>query len=124
MKKTAAFAAALTMAAPAFAQTETADTVRAQYPGGAEAMAEYISANMKYPAQSIAHGIEGVVDLSFLVKVDGSLDNITVVRLIDPDLEAEAVRLAKGMPAWIPAKAGGVPVESEASAAIMFSLPE
>lgn len=121
MKKILPFIASLAIGIPAMAQT---DTIPAQFPGGAEAMHTYITKNLKYPQMSINNGIEGVVTLRFLVKTDGSLNNITVIRLVDPDLEAEAIRLVKGMPAWAPATVEGKPIDSESTLPITFTLPE
>jgi len=92
------------------------------FPGGDEALTEYISANMKYPDIAKENGIEGVVPVSFVVKTDGSIGSIKVLRMIDPDLEAEAIRLVKSMPAWIPAKENGVAVESTRTLDIKFRL--
>lgn len=121
MKKILPFIASLAIAIPAMAQS---DTIPAQFPGGEKAMNTYITKNLKYPQVSINNGIEGIVTLRFLVKTDGSLNNITVVRLVDPDLEAEAIRLVKGMPAWTPAKVDGTPIDSESSLPITFTLPD
>lgn len=121
MKKTLSILASLAIAATAMAQS---DTIPASFPGGEKALSSYISKNLKYPQPSINNGIEGVVHVKFLVHKDGALDNFTIVRLVDPDLEAEAVRLVKGMPAWTPATVGGSPVDSEATVQVTFSLPE
>lgn len=94
----------------------------ASYPGGDAAMQEFIKENLKYPEMSKAMGIEGTVNVQFTVKPDGSVGSIKIVRMIDPDLEQEAIRLVKTMPAWIPASDGGTPVESTATVAIPFTL--
>ncbi len=65
-----------------------------------------------------------MVHVKFLVKTDGRLHDFSIVRLVDPDLEAEAVRLVKGMPAWNPATVGGTPVDSDATVLVTFSLPD
>ena len=121
MKKTLTLIASLAIAATAMAQT---DTMPAAYPGGEKAMTAYLQKNLKYPQPSLNNGIEGVVTVKFTVKTDGALDNFSIVRLVDPDLEAEAVRLVKGMPAWTPATVGGTPVDSESNVEVVFTLPE
>lgn len=121
MKKYLSILASLAIAIPAMAQS---DTIPASFPGGEKALSTYINKNLKYPQPSINNGIEGVVHLRFLVKTDGSLNNITIVRLVDPDLESEAVRLVKGMPAWNPATTGGKPIDSESNLQITFTLPD
>lgn len=124
MKKLLSIIASFAIAGTAMAQTAQSDTVPASFPGGEKAMTEYIQKNLKYPQPSINNGIEGVVNVKFVVKTDGALDKFSIVRLVDPDLEAEAVRLVKGMPAWIPATVGGNPVESQSNVEVVFTLPE
>lgn len=121
MKKSLTLIASLAIAATAMAQS---DTIPASYPGGEKAMKAYIDKNLKYPEPSINNGIEGVVNVKFVVKTDGALDKLSIVRLVDPDLEAEAIRLVKGMPAWVPATVDGTPVESQGNVQVLFMLPE
>lgn len=94
-----------------------------QYPGGEPALKSYLSDNMKYPQTAIDNGIEGVVDVAFIVKADGSIGAIKIVRMVDPDLETEAIRLVKGMPAWIPAEENGRPVDAQTQVEVDFQLP-
>lgn len=93
------------------------------FPGGAQAMDEFIESNIEYPARAMDNGIEGVVHVGFIVRTDGSLADIKVLRPLDPDLEREAVRVVKSMPAWTPSEKDGKPVEAPAQVAVMFCLP-
>ncbi|MDE7408817.1 MAG: energy transducer TonB [Muribaculaceae bacterium] len=124
MKKILSIFASLAIAGTAMAQTAKSDTIPASFPGGEKAMTAYIQKNLKYPQPSINNGIEGVVNVKFIVKTDGALDKLSIVRLVDPDLEAEAIRLVKGMPAWKPATVEGKPVDSESNLEVVFTLPE
>ena len=65
---------------PLFAATEPA------FPGGEEAMNKYISENLQYPALAKENGVEGIVNVAFTVKSDGSIGSIKIVRMIDPTL--------------------------------------
>ncbi|MDE5813619.1 MAG: energy transducer TonB [Muribaculaceae bacterium] len=121
MKKLLSIIASLAIAGTAMAQS---GTIPASYPGGEKALSAYLAKNLKYPQPSINNGIEGVVNVKFVVKTDGALDKLSIVRLVDPDLEAEAIRLVKGMPAWTPATVDGTPVESESNVEVIFTLPE
>lgn len=95
------------------------------FPGGDEAMKQFISENMKYPAMAKENGVEGIVNVAFTVKADGSIGSIKIVRMIDPDLEQEAIRIVKSMPKWTPAdNASGQPVDATATIAIPFILSE
>ncbi|MBD5305771.1 MAG: energy transducer TonB [Bacteroides sp.] len=94
----------------------------ASFPGGENAYNSYIKENLKYPDTAKSNGIEGVVNLQFTVHSDGSIGNIKIKRMVDPDLEAEAIRLIKQMPAWTPANDNGTAIESTAEAAVAFTL--
>ncbi len=111
-----AIALIFAMAVPAF--SATAPT----FPGGEDAMKKYIQENLKYPAMAKENGIEGIVNVAFTVKADGSVGSIKIVRMIDPDLEQEAIRLVKNMPLWTPAEEGGAPVDATATVSIPFIL--
>ena len=93
------------------------------FPGGEEALTKYIESNLSYPAAALDNGIEGVVNVAFAVKPDGSIGSIKITRMIDPDLEQEAIRLVKNMPAWTPADKECTPVEAVLTLPIKFSLP-
>lgn len=124
MKKTLALIAAAAFSFPIMAQTAANDTIKAQFPGGEEKLTEYIETNRQYPQVSLRNGIEGVVNVKFMVKKDGVLEQISIVRLVDPDLEAEAIRLVKEMPNWQPATLAGNPIDSESIVVIPFIIPE
>lgn len=94
------------------------------YPGGEPALTKYISDNLKYPQAAKEMGVEGVVTVQFNVNTDGSIGTIKIVRMIDPDLEQEAIRLVKNMPAWVPADKNGSPIEAPAQVNIPFILNE
>ena len=117
MKKLMSIIAGIGLCVSAYAATP------ASFPGGAEAEQEYFTKNMKYPQMAKENEVEGVVTVLFTVKTDGTIGNIKIKRMVDPDLEAEAIRLVKSMPAWTPAKDdAGTPVESTAEADVNFSL--
>lgn len=117
MKKMLSVMGAVLMAVAAYAGDKP------EFPGGDAALKEYLSSNLKYPQAAIDNGIEGVVDVAFMVLTDGSIGTIKIVRMVDPDLESEAIRLVKGMPAWIPADKNGKPVDAQTQVEVNFVLP-
>ena len=78
--------------------------VNPQFSGGVKALTEFLAKNINYPVMAGELGGGGSVLLSFIVEKDGSLSNVKVVQGIDSLLDAEAVRVVKSMPQWIPAK--------------------
>ena len=82
------------------------------FPGGEAELMKFIRDNLKYPLTAKKEGIQGRVILRFVVTKTGAIDNITVLRSLDPACDEEAIRLIKSMPRWIPGKQNGnaVPV--------------
>jgi len=95
-----------------------------EYPGGDEALFKFIYENVMYPPEAKERGIQGKVILRFVVTSDGSVEDVTVVRGIDPLLDAEAVRVMSLLPDWIPGTQRGQPVDVYYSVPISFSLKE
>lgn len=96
---------------------------KASYPGGDEAMRKYLSTNMKYPAPSKANGVEGVVVVLTTINPDGTIGTLKIQRMVDPDLEQEAIRLVKNMPKWTPATDdSGAAVASQVPVSVAFEL--
>lgn len=97
--------------------------VQPMFPGGEDALATYLTENIQYPASAAEMGIEGVVTVDFMVKSDGTIGEAKIVRMIDPDLEDEAVRVIKAMPKWNPGMKGGAAVDAWFRLPIKFRLP-
>ena len=67
----------------------------------------------KYPSTWYwAFEEKGAIRISFVVNEDGSLSDFKVKDSVDPELDAEIMRMAKLMHSWIPAKFNGKPVKS------------
>lgn len=93
-----------------------------EYPGGQAALFEYLSKNVKYPADAEKKKIEGRVLVTFVVNTDGSITDIEVVRKTFPSLDAEAVRVISGMPKWKPGEQKGKKVRVKYSVPLSFRL--
>jgi TonB family protein len=92
------------------------------YPGGVAALKKFIDEHMRYPQEALADGIEGIVQVSFIVEKDGSTTDFEVLDEHHPALEAEAVRILQQMPKWNPAKQNGVKVRVEYVVPVKFNL--
>ena len=90
------------------------------FPGGKNAFSHYILHNLKYPVKAEEKGIQGRVVVGFDVETDGSITHVRVVKSAHKLLDAEALRLVKSMPKWIPAKENGVLVVSNYNLPIFF----
>jgi protein TonB len=96
--------------------------VMPQFPGGDVALMKWLQENISYPAIAAEQGIQGRVVLRFVVKPDGSVDDVEVQKGLDPSLDKEAVRVVKKMPKWIPGKQNGNPVYVYYSLPVVFRL--
>lgn len=86
------------------------DTIPAQFPGGNEALFNYIKKHTKYPEIAIEAGFGGLVSLEFSVNKLGFIDDIMLIRGVDPSVDREAIRVIKSLPEWQPALAKNKPV--------------
>ncbi|SHK71438.1 energy transducer TonB [Xylanibacter ruminicola] len=93
-----------------------------EYPGGQAALFEYLSTNIKYPADAEKQKIEGRVLVTFVVNTDGSITDIEVVKKAFPSLDAEAVRVISGMPKWTPGEQKGQKVRVKYTVPLNFRL--
>jgi len=90
--------------------------------GGDQALMKFLSANIKYPEAAKKNNIQGRVIVQFDVDIDGSIKNIFVVRSVSPELDAEAIRVIKLMPKWIPGKQRGKTVRVKYTLPVNFML--
>ena len=124
----------------------------AQYPGGQAALMQYVAQNIRYPKIAAENGVQGRVLVQFVVEKDGSLSNFAVVKksgdIITKNaqsgitvnaqgsateenkvpqeafdaLNAEALRVLRGMPNWTPAKQRGQTVRMKYTLPVTFRL--
>lgn len=81
-----------------------------QFPGGDKAMQEFIRENLRYPELARIQNITGVIHIYFVIKYDGTVREVKVVKGLQPDLDNEVLRVIRSMPSWNPGMRGGVPV--------------
>lgn len=70
----------------------------------------YLTRNLRYPPAAKKAGTEGRAMVKFIVETDGSIREVSVERSAGQELDAEAIRLVKSMPHWIPGRQNGVQV--------------
>lgn len=92
------------------------------FPGGETAMQEYVADNLKYPESAQKASIQGRVTIRFVVGKTGEITDVAAIRGIDPECDAEAVRVIKSMPNWTPGKMNGENVPVYYTLPIVFRL--
>ena len=110
--------------------TEVADTNRIyeivqvlpEYPGGMDAMGNFMRQNIVYPDSLQKKGIGGLVLVSFVIERDGSVEAVKAIRTPHPALGQEGERIVKLMPKWKPGRHDGKPVRVKFTLPIMFRV--
>jgi protein TonB len=92
------------------------------FPGGNAKLQSWINKRVKYPIIAQENGITGRVFISFVVNKVGNVEQVRVVRGVDPSLDKEAVRVIKSMPKWKPGKQRGKAVKVSYTVPINFQL--
>ena len=96
----------------------------ASFPGGEDAMLEWLGNNISYPKIASENGITGMVYITFVVNKDGSIEQTKIERDIGGGCGGEAVRAVKKMPKWKAAKNNGQAVRSYFTLPVQFTEPE
>ena len=107
-------------------QADNVRIVEAQpeFDGGAEAFYRLILNEMRYPKEAREKGVEGRVDVEFVVDKDGSLTDVRAIKGIGAGCDEEAVRVVKSIPPFKPGKQNGKPVRVRMVVPIIFKLNE
>ena len=88
-----------------------------EFPGGDLGLMKFIQKNVRYPAIAKEYNITGKVYVSFIVDKQGNVTNVKIVRGVDKNLDAEAVRVVSSLPKYKPGKQRGKAVR------VMFTIP-
>lgn len=88
-----------------------------QFPDGEVALMRYLQSEIKYPPTAAANNIMGRVIVQFVVEENGEIGEVKVLRSIDEELDAEAVRVVKSLPKFNPGRQDGKAV------AVWYTLP-
>ena len=96
--------------------------VMPEFPGGDQAMMDFVAKNVQYPQEAKDKEISGRVLVSFVIEKDGSITDVKVVKGIGGGCDEEAVRVVKAMPKWKPGMDKGNPVRVHYVLPLIFKL--
>lgn len=94
----------------------------AEFPGGFDALKNYLSEHLEYPKPAKEQNTSGRVVLTFIVNEDGTVSDITVQQGIGEACDREAIRVIESMPEWKAAVQDGHPVKVRFTLPIYFKL--
>ncbi len=103
---------------PVFLAVETPP----EFPGGENALVEFIARNVKYPPEARENRIEGKVYVSFIIEKDGSITNLKILKGVGGGCDDEAKRVVSLLPNFIPGKQNGRVVRVQFFVPINFKL--
>ena len=93
-----------------------------EFPGGMSEAMKFLAKNIKYPVAAQQAKIEGRVIVQFVVKKDGTIGTVKIVRGLSPELNKEAIRLCKSLPKFIPGTMKGEAVNVWYTSVVSFRL--
>jgi periplasmic protein TonB len=92
------------------------------FPGGDQALLDYIGHNTVYPEVAKENNIQGKVIVHFCVTEKGGVSQVSILKGVDPELDKEAIRVVNTLPTFKPGKQGGKPVKVWFQVPITFKL--
>ena len=93
-----------------------------QFPGGEAALMKYLMTHVQYPQNAAKNKVQGRVIVQFVVEKTGEIGEVKVVRSVDEELDAEAVRVIKELPKFTPGRVNGEAVSVWYTLPISFKL--
>ena len=93
------------------------------FPGGIKGLQKFFDENLEYPADATNEGVEGTVNLTFVVDENGKLTSPQIAgETLGYGLEVEALRVVNKMPVWNPGKLKGKNVKTKFTLPVRFVL--
>jgi periplasmic protein TonB len=94
-----------------------------EFINGESGLKEHVAKNTVYPEDAIKNNIKGKVIVQFVVRKDGSVSNVKILRSVSPSIDAEAIRVVSSLPKFEkPGKQAGIPVSVSFMLPITFAL--
>ncbi len=80
------------------------------YPGGISSLMQYISRNYDFPRQALTEGVNGTVEVEFVIDKSGEPRDFKIKRDLGYGTGEAALRVTKKMKKWTPGRQRGIPV--------------
>ncbi len=92
------------------------------YEGGMSAFTQYVISEMRYPLAARKAGVEGIVQVQFVIERDGSVSNVKAVDGIGSGCDEEAIRVIKNASGFKPGSQRGRTVRVQMEMPLTFKL--
>jgi protein TonB len=96
------------------------------FPGGQDALSNYINNNISYPQTAIDNNVNGTIHVSFVVDEKGKVVNPQVIdaKNLNDGLNEETIKMFNNMPLWEPGMVKGKKVKTRMELPISFQLED
>lgn len=95
------------------------------YLDGPNMLDEYLAKWVRYPAVARENNVKGRVMIAFKIDADGNVSNYRVLRPVQKDIDAEAMRVVQSLPAgWLPGILNGKPVSTDYIIFVNFTFAQ
>ncbi len=98
------------------------ETIPASYPGGMEALSNYLNTHLMYPEEALKSKVEGRVFVQFEINAEGLITDARVFKSPSTLLNEEAIRSIKQSGKWIPMKKNRENISSQLILPIEFKM--
>lgn len=96
--------------------------VQPEYPGGIIEMLNELAMNLRYPEEAMKANIQGRVVVRFVVTEKGKIASPEIIRSVNPELDAEAIRAVQTLSDFKPGTIDGKPVSVYYTLPVTFKL--
>ncbi|UEG53692.1 TonB family protein [Mucilaginibacter daejeonensis] len=94
-----------------------------EFPGGVSSFFNFLHKNLRYPEEAKQNNVQGRVNVTFVVRRDGSLDDVKALSdRLGGGLSEEAVRVIKASPKWIPGEQNDRKVDVQYTVPVIFNM--
>ncbi|HLN54746.1 MAG TPA: energy transducer TonB [Bacteroidales bacterium] len=80
------------------------------FPGGETELLKFVYDHVQYPEVARENNIQGKVIVKFCVTSTGGVNQISILKSVDPEIDKEVTRVISILPPFKPGKQGGKPV--------------
>jgi protein TonB len=101
---------------------DTANEKKSEFPGGKIAWEQYVLKTLRYPERARTKGIEGEVQVFFMVDKEGNLMDPYIMKSLEYSLDQETLRILMHSGKWDPAIKDGIPVDSFKMQVVTYKL--
>lgn len=92
------------------------------FPGGLQALMQFLDAHCRYSDRAIRQRLEGDVEVSFIIDTAGNVVEPEITKPLHPILDQAVLQAVKEMPQWHPGTMHGKPSPTRITVPVHFQL--